>query len=117
MLCSVFTPYFEEDVLYSQKQLIKENDDGITMLYYLRTIVPGWSPLYGFSETTQIIGSLKLATCYLLLLPMHRHLSANLSLICKLLLMDFWKSLTAHCMLDCCPWVLLQLHEPQNPGS
>jgi len=37
---SVFTPYFEEDVLYSQKQLIKENDDGITMLYYLRTIVP-----------------------------------------------------------------------------
>lgn len=52
MLCSVFTPYFEEDVLYSQKQLIKENDDGITMLYYLRTIVPGWSPLYGLNITT-----------------------------------------------------------------
>jgi callose synthase len=37
---SVFTPYFSEDVIYSPKQLAEENNDGISMMYYLRTIVP-----------------------------------------------------------------------------
>ncbi|XP_024386165.1 callose synthase 9 isoform X3 [Physcomitrium patens] len=37
---SVFTPYYSEDVIYSPQQLAKENDDGISMMYYLRTIVP-----------------------------------------------------------------------------
>ncbi|XP_024386368.1 callose synthase 9 isoform X2 [Physcomitrium patens] len=37
---SVFTPYFEEDVMYSKAQLENANVDGITILYYLQTIVP-----------------------------------------------------------------------------
>ncbi|KAG0630756.1 hypothetical protein M758_1G201800 [Ceratodon purpureus] len=37
---SVFTPYYSEDVIYSPQQLAKENDDGISTMYYLRTIVP-----------------------------------------------------------------------------
>jgi hypothetical protein len=41
MIYSVFTPYYSEDVIYSPQQLAKENDDGISMMYYLRTIVPG----------------------------------------------------------------------------
>lgn len=40
-LCSVLTPYYNEDVLYSLEQLKERNVDGITMLYYLKTIVPG----------------------------------------------------------------------------
>lgn len=44
VLCSVFTPYYEEDVIYSPKQLAEENNDGISMMYYLRTIVPGLFP-------------------------------------------------------------------------
>ncbi|KAG0624695.1 hypothetical protein M758_3G268300 [Ceratodon purpureus] len=37
---SVFTPYYSEDVIYSKAQLEDPNVDGITILYYLRTIVP-----------------------------------------------------------------------------
>nr|XP_024357146.1 callose synthase 9-like isoform X3 [Physcomitrium patens] len=37
---SVLTPYYEEDVMYSKKQLEDANEDGITILYYLQTIVP-----------------------------------------------------------------------------
>ena len=40
-LCSVLTPYYNEDVLYSLEKLKERNVDGITMLYYLKTIVPG----------------------------------------------------------------------------
>lgn len=40
----MFTPYYSEDVIYSPQQLAKENDDGISMMYYLRTIVPGLFP-------------------------------------------------------------------------
>ncbi|KDP38900.1 hypothetical protein JCGZ_05285 [Jatropha curcas] len=35
---SVLTPYYKEDVLYSDDDLHKENEDGITMLFYLKTI-------------------------------------------------------------------------------
>ncbi|KAF2290622.1 hypothetical protein GH714_014737 [Hevea brasiliensis] len=35
---SVLTPYYKEDVLYSEDDLNKENEDGITMLFYLKTI-------------------------------------------------------------------------------
>jgi callose synthase len=46
LLCSVFTPYYSEDVMYSKAQLEDMNVDGITILYYLQTIVPGfWSHL------------------------------------------------------------------------
>lgn len=45
LLCSVFTPYYNEDVMYSKAQLEDKNVDGINILYYLQTIVPG-SPIY-----------------------------------------------------------------------
>uniref|UniRef100_A0A6N2NKJ4 1,3-beta-glucan synthase n=1 Tax=Salix viminalis TaxID=40686 RepID=A0A6N2NKJ4_SALVM len=35
---SVLTPYYKEDVLYSDDELHKENEDGITILFYLKTI-------------------------------------------------------------------------------
>ncbi|KAG8659847.1 hypothetical protein MANES_02G084900v8 [Manihot esculenta] len=35
---SVLTPFYKEDVLYSEEDLNKENEDGITMLFYLKTI-------------------------------------------------------------------------------
>jgi callose synthase len=41
LLCSVFTPYYEEDVMYSLVQLNKKNIDGITTLFYLQKIFPG----------------------------------------------------------------------------
>ncbi|CAM6094411.1 unnamed protein product [Calypogeia fissa] len=37
---SVFTPYYEEDVMYSKQQLVKENEDGISILFYLQKIFP-----------------------------------------------------------------------------
>ncbi|KAI8016592.1 Callose synthase 7 [Camellia lanceoleosa] len=35
---SVLTPYYNEDVLYSEEELKKENEDGITTLFYLQKI-------------------------------------------------------------------------------
>ncbi|CAN1229140.1 Callose synthase 7, partial [Linum perenne] len=35
---SVLTPYYKEDVLYSEEELNHENEDGITILFYLQTI-------------------------------------------------------------------------------
>ncbi|KAI4341093.1 hypothetical protein MLD38_025861 [Melastoma candidum] len=35
---SVLTPYYNEEVLYSKEQLRNENEDGISILYYLQTI-------------------------------------------------------------------------------
>ncbi|CAI9787626.1 unnamed protein product [Fraxinus pennsylvanica] len=35
---SVLTPYYNEEVLYSKEQLRIENEDGISILYYLQTI-------------------------------------------------------------------------------
>ncbi|KAH9607937.1 hypothetical protein KSS87_011766 [Heliosperma pusillum] len=35
---SVFTPYYSEEVVYSKEQLQKENEDGVSTLYYLQTI-------------------------------------------------------------------------------
>ncbi|KAF5744039.1 callose synthase 7-like isoform X1 [Tripterygium wilfordii] len=37
---SVLTPYYKEDVLYSEDELNKENEDGITTLFYLQKIYP-----------------------------------------------------------------------------
>ncbi|KAM4105419.1 hypothetical protein ACJW30_06G231200 [Castanea mollissima] len=37
---SVLTPYFKEDVLYSEDELKKENKDGISTLFYLQKIYP-----------------------------------------------------------------------------
>lgn len=41
--CSVFTPYYEEDVMYDLEKLYKENEDGISILFYLQKIYPGIS--------------------------------------------------------------------------
>uniref|UniRef100_A0A7N0TJ19 1,3-beta-glucan synthase n=1 Tax=Kalanchoe fedtschenkoi TaxID=63787 RepID=A0A7N0TJ19_KALFE len=35
---SVLTPYYNEEVIYSKEQLRTENEDGISILYYLQTI-------------------------------------------------------------------------------
>ncbi|KAL1363022.1 hypothetical protein HN51_011233 [Arachis hypogaea] len=35
---SVLTPYYSEEVLYSKEQLRTENEDGVSILYYLQTI-------------------------------------------------------------------------------
>lgn len=35
---SVLTPYYSEEVLYSREQLQKENEDGISILFYLQKI-------------------------------------------------------------------------------
>ncbi|XP_042501698.1 putative callose synthase 6 isoform X2 [Macadamia integrifolia] len=41
---SVLTPYYKEDVLYSEEELEKENEDGISILFYLQKIYPDeWS--------------------------------------------------------------------------
>ncbi|KAJ7960658.1 Callose synthase-like protein [Quillaja saponaria] len=37
---SVLTPYFKEDVLYSDDELNQENEDGISILFYLKKIYP-----------------------------------------------------------------------------
>lgn len=46
------TPYYKEDVLYSEEELNKENEDGISILFYLRKIYPGscWVPDTLFAE-------------------------------------------------------------------
>ncbi|XP_073063640.1 callose synthase 9-like isoform X1 [Primulina eburnea] len=36
----VFTPYYSETVLYSMSELLKENEDGISTLFYLQKIYP-----------------------------------------------------------------------------
>ncbi|KAM6548939.1 hypothetical protein CsatB_020615 [Cannabis sativa] len=38
MAFSVLTPYYTEEVVYSKEQLRTENEDGISILYYLQTI-------------------------------------------------------------------------------
>ncbi|CAL0316284.1 unnamed protein product [Lupinus luteus] len=36
----VFTPYYSETVLYSMAELLKKNEDGISILFYLQKIYP-----------------------------------------------------------------------------
>ena len=38
MAFSVLTPYYSEEVIYNKEQLRTENEDGISILYYLQTI-------------------------------------------------------------------------------
>lgn len=37
---SVLTPYYKEEVLYTEEELNKENEDGISTLFYLQKIYP-----------------------------------------------------------------------------
>lgn len=52
---SVLTPYYREDVLYSMDDLHKENEDGITTLFYLQKIYPG--EFYIFTSSIQLLQS------------------------------------------------------------
>jgi hypothetical protein len=38
---SVLTPYYNEEVIFSKQQLKEENEDGVTILFYLQRIFPG----------------------------------------------------------------------------
>ncbi|XVE86251.1 hypothetical protein DITRI_Ditri18aG0020500 [Diplodiscus trichospermus] len=51
---SVLTPYYKEDVLYSDEELTKENEDGISILFYLQRIYPDeWN---NFLERMNTVG-------------------------------------------------------------
>jgi len=45
---SVFTPYYSETVLYSMSELCVENEDGISILFYLQKIYPGTVDILNF---------------------------------------------------------------------
>ena len=45
--CSVLTPYYTEEILYTRKALEEENEDGVSILYYLQKIYPGMFDLIG----------------------------------------------------------------------
>ncbi|KAK7305003.1 hypothetical protein VNO77_42901 [Canavalia gladiata] len=54
---SVLTPYFKEDVLYSDEELNLENEDGISILFYLTKIYPDeWA---NFHERIKSYGTLE----------------------------------------------------------
>jgi callose synthase len=38
---SVLTPYYSEEVIFSTKALKEENEDGISIIFYLQKIFPG----------------------------------------------------------------------------
>lgn len=40
--CSVLTPYYTEEVLFSLGELEVQNEDGVSILFYLQKIFPGW---------------------------------------------------------------------------
>lgn len=40
-ICSALTPYYNEPVLFSIKELQEENEDGVSTLFYLQKIYPG----------------------------------------------------------------------------
>ncbi|XP_022741019.1 callose synthase 7-like isoform X4 [Durio zibethinus] len=51
---SVLTPYYKDDVLYSDEELTKENEDGISILFYLQRIYPDeWN---NFLERMHTVG-------------------------------------------------------------
>ncbi|KAK3446273.1 hypothetical protein EUGRSUZ_A02010 [Eucalyptus grandis] len=52
---SVLTPYYKEDVLYSTDDLNRENEDGITILFYLQKIYPGKFALYEWTNFNERI--------------------------------------------------------------
>lgn len=72
---SVLTPYYEEEVIYSLKDLNTTNEDGITTLFYLQKVFPGLFPsrnssschVEGFeSNITNSHGWLDSLVCFLL---------------------------------------------------
>lgn len=53
IFCSVFTPYYSETVLYSMPELLKRNEDGISILFYLQKIYPGTIQLRKYYELSE----------------------------------------------------------------
>lgn len=43
---SVLTPYYSEEVIFSKKALKEENEDGISILFYLQKVFPGTQLLH-----------------------------------------------------------------------
>lgn len=41
IFCSVLTPYYNEEVLFTMDSLEKPNEDGVSILFYLQKIYPG----------------------------------------------------------------------------
>ena len=38
---TIMTPFYSEDLLYSAKELAAKNEDGVSVLYYLKTVDGG----------------------------------------------------------------------------
>lgn len=38
---SIMTPYYSEETVYSKSDLEMENEDGVSIIYYLQKIFPG----------------------------------------------------------------------------
>ena len=38
---SVLTPYYSEDAVYTIDQINQDNEDGVSILFYLQKIYPG----------------------------------------------------------------------------
>ncbi|KAG0486176.1 hypothetical protein HPP92_008271 [Vanilla planifolia] len=49
---SVLTPYYNEDVLFSLPHLEEENEDGVSILFYLQKIYPGGASTLGIIQRT-----------------------------------------------------------------
>ncbi|KAI3881502.1 hypothetical protein MKX03_035580 [Papaver bracteatum] len=57
---SVLTPYYKEDVLYSEEELNKENEDGISILFYLQKIYPDeWNNFWERINDPKIVNPAK----------------------------------------------------------
>lgn len=41
MAPSVLTPYYSEDTVYTIDQINQDNEDGVSILFYLQKIYPG----------------------------------------------------------------------------
>jgi hypothetical protein len=52
---SVVTSYFNEDVLFSVEDLHRRNEDGISILFYLRKIFPGNLCIHYGSRLTALV--------------------------------------------------------------
>lgn len=46
--CSVMTPYYSEETVYSKTDLEMENEDGVSIIYYLQKIYPGFFKIEQF---------------------------------------------------------------------
>lgn len=85
LYCSILTPYYKEDVLFSLQNLEEPNEDGVSILFYLQKIYPGyfltclpftWTDIhaifFGFA-----LCPLKLTFCVLTSLKMNGKISSK----------------------------------------